>query len=964
MFDKKEDRTVNIGEHSSYVEKNEGTINYNIVQGKSSLSKDELLSNIAIASVDLSNYENKFQGKIHIDRKETTDIFNWIIKECNAEESRIALLEGNAGYGKSVVLRDLFDLLQQNNIPVLGIKVDKILNISSLRDIETELTLQDNILSIFQSLSASNSLVVLLIDQIDALSQSLSSNRNAINSYDRLIKQLEIYQNVRIVISCRTYDRHYDPILMSYNNKKIFQVSLLAPEQVNQILSDIGIKVNDNNARLKEFLCIPLHLNLFCRVGQNKSFDDSITLQKLYDEIWNVYIENNNGIKSEKIIDLMALIADKMYQQQHIVVDKRIFSQHKSVLNYLLHNDLLKETQENKIQFIHQTFFDYVYARTFITSGKSITNQLRNIHQGLFIRSQVKQIFSYLRDLDIDIYIKELKAIFLENDYRFHIKLLLINDLGFYQDPLWQERKFVEAYIIKHPLLFRVFLESIQSPEWFKFIIEQNEFRGLLSTTDTENEDVIINLCIRIIWQDTQTVIKFLSRHSEKIRIIENVLTQMPESEISLSHELYKKTSQKWSGGIGGRYDYLGRVLKSDPDFAISELKEDFNKNRSKIDRFNNGYIPGGFEGLHIYDELYKLYPNKAIPYFLYVMEETAKTKQYKSSYGLYGDFAFYLYRPNPDNKDFHEFNNIYDLVLSIIKSNLYDIHSKELFINLLDSKQANMLAISIYYLLQNKEMEINRIFNLFIRNGFFISIDSSEILSYYSKELLSESYPLLTEKQQIKVNQVILSTKKDFYHWTYEDYYTKKKVRSNYLSNAYSLISMLSEECKNKYAEIKKIYREGFRKYGKVVNKEPQKVTMTSGWSSYSKNSYEKMSFDDWRNIFKKLNSERDSIDNWNKPTMEGNRREFEEYVSKKSTQFYPFIITLIDDKDIILDYILAGLEGLQKGNYIKNDIQQLCLKIINQRKKELNDSNLSAFLRSLRYIVHDNNQLDKLIF
>jgi len=959
MFDKKEhNTTINLGEQSSYIERNEGIVNINIAQNKSSLSKEELLSNINRASVDLSLYENKFQGKIHIDRKETTDIFNWIVKDLKEKESNIALLAGNTGYGKSVVLKDLFDLLNLSNIPVLGIKADKILNINSLNDIETELNLHDNILSIFRSLSANYSSVVLLIDQIDALSMSLSSNRNAINAYDRLIKQLENYPNVRIVISCRTYDLNYDTTLRSYKSKNIFNISLLDTEQVKNVLSEIGIKINDNNERLKEFLRVPLHLNLFCKVGLSKQFDDNITLQKLYDEIWNEYIENKN-----EVIALMTLVANKMHEQQHIVVDKRNFSQYGKEINYLLHNDLLKET-DNKIQFIHQTFFDYVYARTFITSGKSISVWLKSVHQGLFIRSQVKQIFSYLRDLDVETYMKELKIVLLENEYRFHLKLLLINDLGFYQNPLMQETKFIKDHIIKSPLLFRIFLESIQSPEWFKFIIEQNEFKKLLSTTDDEIEFVIINLCTRIICQETQTVIDFLTKYSKKTKLIENVLIQIPESTISLSYGLYNKTSSKWDVNIRGRYYYLDKVLKSDPDFAIAELKKDFDENISKISWGELEYIPGGYDSLRIYGDLHKLYLNKAIPYFLYVIEQAAKARQYESRKGLYGDRAFYLYRPNPDNNDCHEFKNIYDLVLSDIKNNLYDIRSKELFVNTLKSKQANLLAIGIYYLLQNVKEEINRIFNLFIKNNFFINIDASEILSYYSKELLAKSYPLLTGEQQQKVNQAILSTRKNYYHWIYEDYYTKKKVRSNYLASTYSLIAMLPEEYRNQYDEIRKIYQEGFRKYGKVANREPQEVTVTSGWHSYSHNAYEKMSFDDWKNTFKKLNAEASSIDEWKKPSKEGNRRQFEEHVSKNPEKFYPFIANLVDDKDIVIDYILAGFEGLQKGNYSKTDLQLLCLSIIKHRKNELDENSLLEFLRVLRYTIQDNKDLDKLIF
>lgn len=962
MLDKKEYKTVNFQEGATYIEKNEGTINY--YSSEVSLSKEEILFNINNASVDLSTYDNKFQGKIHIERKETTDLYGWINKDLKDDESRIALLVGSAGYGKSVVLKDLLDLLNKNNIPTLGIKVDKILNINSLKDIETELNLQEDIFSIFKDLSKSNSKAVLLIDQIDALSQSLSSNRQTINIYDRLIKQLEIFSGIRIIISCRTYDLKYDPILRAYNDKKIFRLSLLEHEQVEHVLSDIGIKINETNSRIREFLRVPLHLNLFCKVGVNKQFDDNITLQKLYDEIWEEYIISNNGGDSVKIVELLSNMANRMYQQQHIVVDKRLFSTYNQELHYLLHHNLLEESNINKIQFIHQTFFDYVYARTFVESGKSVCEWLKNIHQGLFIRSQVKQIFSYLRDLDIILYIRELKEILLKQDYRFHLKLLLINDLGFYSNPQIQEKKLVEECIIKKPLYFRIFLESIQSPEWFTYIVEQSKFKKILSGHDKELEDVITNLCIRILWQNPQIVVNFLSKYSYKAQMIENVLIQIPVSEIALSYELYKQTSPNWSIGFQSKFDYLEKALKSDPDFVIEELKKYFDENIKTLDYFNDNYIPGDYSGYKIYTDLFEQYPDKAIPYFLYVIQEIVKSKRYESTHGLDGDMAFYLYRPNSDIKECQGYKDLYNIVFYTIKNKLLCSDSSELLLSLLDSRDANILAIGIYYLLQNLELEIERIFKLFITDNFFISIQSSEILEYYAKELLAESYPVLSEKQRIIVNQAIVSTKKDYYVGTFEVDYTLKKVYSHYLENTYALLAMLPEEYRKKYSEVNKLYQEGYRKYGIIENEKPQIVTTHSGWGAYSQTAYERMSFDDWKNTFIKLDKEKHSFDDWFKPTKEGNKRGFKDYVSRNSDKCYPFIINLIGEKGVILEYIIAGLEGLQAANYDKDAVQDLCINLINQRSKEFDIVSLHGFLRVLGYIIHDNLNLDKLIF
>lgn len=924
--------------------------------------EEELLLNIEAASVDLSSYENTFQGKIHLDRLETTEIYNWILSDLKDKESNIAFLVGNAGYGKSVVLKDLFDLLKAKNIPALGIKVDKILNISSIKDIENELNITNGIIPTFRKISVDNELVVLLIDQIDALSQSLSSSRHAINSYDRLIKQLEVYPNVRIIISCRNYDLDYDPVLRSYKGKKIFRMSLLEMQQVDYVLSTIGININENKTRLKEFLRIPLHLNLFCKVGLKQEFDENITLSKLYDAIWEEYISSKNSVE---LIKLLTNIANKMHEQQHIVVDKRLFDLDKSELNYLMHHELLKESTDNKIQFIHQTFFDYVYARTFISSGKDIADWLINIHQGLFIRSQVKQIFAYLRDVDTTAYIQSLTKVFTKEDYRFHLKLLLINDLGSYQNPLEQEKKLLLDCIIREPFYFQLFLESVQSPRWFEFLIFQKEFTCLLSSERGDINRLISNLCVRIIWQNTQLVIDFLSAHSHKIKIIEDVLFQIPESEISLSYELYHKTSSKWDLNIRWEYYYLEKVLKSDPDFVIKELKNDFHENISKLDWFDDNYIPGSHSGLKVYSDLYKQHPNKAIPFFIYIITEIEKSKSYQLSDSFYSSRAFSHYRPNPKNNfDFHDYKDLYDTIFYSIKEKKLDSDSISLLKGTLSSQYANVLTLGIYYLIENKEQEIEIIFKLLSNPDFLAKSDSTELLNYYSNILVAKCYPLLEKEQQMGLNQLILSTLKQYHYWTYEIFYTKKKVASNYLKRTYSLVSLLPEKSLNEYPEMKKIYQEGFRKYKKTENEPPSVVSVYSGWRSYPQKAYDNMTLADWKKSFIKLNTEERSVSDWDKPSKGGNTRNFEQYVSQDPSNFYEFIRELINEKDVDIEYILSGLEGLKKAKYSKESFQYLCLEIIKLRKEELDERYLSTFLRVLDYVVNGNKTLDREIF
>lgn len=111
-------------------------------------------------------------------------------------------------------------------------------------------------------------------------------------------------------------------------------------------------------------------------------------------------------------------------------------------------------------------------------------------------------------------------------------------------------------------------------------------------------------------------VIDFLSQHKDKVNIIENTLIQIPDQEIRLSYSLYYDTISKWSNQTKSEYYYLEKVLLSDSDFVISELKKDFEEYIIKIDKFSHDYIPGGYTGFKMYNDLFEKDPYKAVPYF------------------------------------------------------------------------------------------------------------------------------------------------------------------------------------------------------------------------------------------------------------------------------------------------------------------------------------------------------------
>jgi Cdc6-like AAA superfamily ATPase len=254
------------------------------------LSDDQLIEQFYTASSDLLTWPATFErlGDYHIERAETTSLLNWVeeplMQEPNSKElaTPIAVLVGGAGYGKTTVLRDLLQRLHQQKIPVIGLKADRLM-ISHRNDLEQELRLPDHIDVLVKRLSIGYQRIVVLVDQLDALSQSLSADRQILQVYNRLIEQLSTLPHTRIVVSCRQFDLEYDPALKQYQKKHIISLAPLSESDVKEVLKQIGLSEHSLTPKLYELLKVPLHLDIFCKVYREVADISSLaTVQDLY----------------------------------------------------------------------------------------------------------------------------------------------------------------------------------------------------------------------------------------------------------------------------------------------------------------------------------------------------------------------------------------------------------------------------------------------------------------------------------------------------------------------------------------------------------------------------------------------------------------------------------------------------------------------------------------------------------
>ncbi|WP_053002177.1 NACHT domain-containing protein [Kordia jejudonensis] len=436
------------------------------------ISLEKLKKSIHKASSFLIRVKNYFEKKrtTHIDRKETSTIINWVKTDLQPKKKNLLVLEGDKGLGKSVILKDVYQKLTKEGYLVLGIKADNYYA-STPRDLENKLFLNNDISfsSIIDTINTNNEKLVVIIDQIDALSQTLSSNREFIQTYNRIINELLDERNIRIIISSRTYDLKYDAELSIYNSNEYKNIKA-TPLNENEVTKTLqAFSVRSPSKKIIQLLQTPNHLEIFCKLPNKEKINLNTlsSLKDLYDKLWETLVLSKEDLALEKVLHL---IADEMYNNQQIVIRKRFVSKYNSEINYLLSNQLLVSDESN-IQFFHQTFYDYCFARQFVENGLDIYDYLSKNQQNLEIRSNIKMVFEYLREYNPKRYLKYSKSILKSSRCRFHLKLLIINNLGFFE-PSNEEKLLVQKHILKNKLYEDIFINSISSEKWIEYLIE------------------------------------------------------------------------------------------------------------------------------------------------------------------------------------------------------------------------------------------------------------------------------------------------------------------------------------------------------------------------------------------------------------------------------------------------------------------------------------------------------------
>ncbi|NNJ24321.1 hypothetical protein LzC2_03770 [Planctomycetes bacterium LzC2] len=342
-------------------------------------------------------------------------------------------MTGGAGGGKSSELAGLVVRLQENDVPVLPVRLDQLEDgvlVPEKLGEQLGLPYPHSPVTVLAGV-AEGAVAVLVVDQLDAVSEVSGRRTNGWALFKALLDQADRHPNLRVVAACREFDLEHDERMrkLKANGSTFQQVQLRPLSDAN--LND-ALEEREVHSKLRPLLTVPLHLSMFLSLPAKEARGFQ-SRDGLFRRFWHEKRRKatRNYGRSLDLDGYVKRLTQWMSDNQALTAPEDKFDGPEA--DALASERVLVLTKEG-YRFFHESFFDYLFARGFATSGR-LLDLLNEGEQHLFRRGQVRQVLSFLRSpSSMERYERELRDVLLSDSVRFHIKRAVLQQLSAVDD--------------------------------------------------------------------------------------------------------------------------------------------------------------------------------------------------------------------------------------------------------------------------------------------------------------------------------------------------------------------------------------------------------------------------------------------------------------------------------------------------------------------------------------------------
>ena len=428
------------------------------------------------------------------------ELFQPPIKRAEADQlvralgpGQIGLMTGTAGGGKSSVLEQAVTSLEATGAEVLALRLDRFDHFASTVDLGAQLGIATSP-AVALAMAADGRDAYLVIDQLDAVSLASGRVPECFDVIMDLIGEALFFDSMCVVLACRQFDvdnDHRIRALASRADVATVEIGLLTKDEVGSAVKKMGLDPMLLSPSQYVLLQLPLHLVLLGTIASDLDAD-ALTFNSrgsLFEAFWQRKRQAARARRRDvRFNDVVSRIANSASDGQVLSVPVEILDDGDLIedANVLISEHVLA-SDSGRIAFFHEDFFDYAFARMWVSRNESLVDFLLHDEQALFRRAQVRQILQHLYERECDRFRAEVEAVLIADSIRFHIKETVLEVLANLVAPTSADAELVLRIASTHPRFEGLLWQHLCRPQWFVRFHEDTKISAWL---DGANEDM------------------------------------------------------------------------------------------------------------------------------------------------------------------------------------------------------------------------------------------------------------------------------------------------------------------------------------------------------------------------------------------------------------------------------------------------------------------------------------------
>ena len=406
------------------------------------------------------------------------------------DDSNIVLLSGKAGVGKSSVMFQALTEIEQRDWPVVCLRVDRLKPCQTPSMIGKQLDLPDSPVRVLASCAEGRD-CLLILDQLDSVSLASGRNPGFFECIGAMITEAKHHPNMRVLVACRAFDIDNDHRIRGLTGEKGMArqvvVDVFDHDTVQRIVEKLGFGADRLSAKQMALFSLPIHLKLLSEVAKPKESQDEIQTPKdLFERFWDHKLDQlrARGADTRIVHEVTKMMVENMNRRELLFVSAHSLQDFRYTVTILASENILVKDGP-RFAFFHESFFDFVFARTTTDGDFDLLEYLRSRDQNLFIRSQVRQILIHQRDFHQPMAEKNLELILLGDDIRHHLKCHVLSLVGSFENPTSTEWEIVRS-LFASDLASRARSAIYGSVPWFDLLDSQGTIAQWLASGEEE----------------------------------------------------------------------------------------------------------------------------------------------------------------------------------------------------------------------------------------------------------------------------------------------------------------------------------------------------------------------------------------------------------------------------------------------------------------------------------------------